>query len=145
MNAPFYTHGLFGNDASLVVALLIGIGFGFFLERGGLGSATKLTAQFYMRDLTVFKMMFAAIITAMVGFFILSWVGLLDISHVYLSSTYIIPQTIGGLIFGAGFVMGGYCPRYVLHRSLHRKNRRYCQYFWNDGRRAGIRRIVFSG
>lgn len=110
MNAPFYTHGLFGDDTSLVFAFFIGIAFGFFLERGGLGNATKLVGQFYLRDLTVFKMMFSAIITAMIGLITLSWLGLVDMAQVYVSPTYIVPQTIGGLIFGAGFVMGGYCP-----------------------------------
>ena len=63
MNAPFFKFGLFGDDMSLVAAFVIGIGFGFFLERAGFGSAKKLTAQFYFTDLAVFKVMFTAIIT----------------------------------------------------------------------------------
>ena len=44
MIAPFYKYGLFGGRVlGLVVAFLIGIGFGFFLERAGFGSAKKLT------------------------------------------------------------------------------------------------------
>ena len=46
--APWFKSGLFGDEASLVVAVLIGFGFGFFLERAGFGSARKLTAQFYL-------------------------------------------------------------------------------------------------
>jgi rhodanese-related sulfurtransferase len=46
----------------------------------------------------------------MLGTTLLSWVGLLDLSLVYLSPTYLVPQIIGGLILGAGFVVGGYCP-----------------------------------
>ena len=110
MNAPFYKFGLFGEDASLVVALLIGIGFGFFLERAGFGSARKLAAQFYFTDLRVFKVMFTAIVTAMLGVFWLSWLGLLDYTQVAVPSTYLVPQIVGGLVFGVGFVMGGYCP-----------------------------------
>ena len=72
MNAPFFKFGLFGDSMSLVVAFVIGIGFGFFLERAGFGSARKLTAQFYFTDLTVFKVMFTAIVTAMLGIFYLS-------------------------------------------------------------------------
>ena len=89
---------------------IVGIGFGFFLERAGFGSARKLCDQFYFRDLSVFKVMFTAIITAMVGLFWLSWIGLVDLSLVYVNPTFILPQTIGGLILGAGFVIGGYCP-----------------------------------
>ena len=110
MNAPFYQLGYFSYDFSLVVAFVIGIGFGFFLERGGLGSSTKLAAQFYFRDLTVFKVMFTAIITAMLGLFWLSWSGFVDLTLVYVNPTYILPQLVGGLIFGIGFVTGGLCP-----------------------------------
>ena len=64
MNAPFYQFGLFGNDTALLFAVVIGIGFGFFLEQAGFGSSIKLAQQFYLRDLTVFKVMFTAIVTA---------------------------------------------------------------------------------
>ena len=110
MSAPFFKFGMFGDDVSLIVAFIIGIGFGFFLERAGFGSARKLCAQFYLTDLAVFKVMFTAIITAMVGIFWLSWIGFVDLSLVYVNPTYILPQTLGGLILGAGFVIGGYCP-----------------------------------
>lgn len=110
MTAPLYTSGVFGEDFSLLVALLIGIGFGFFLERAGFGSARKLVAQFYLTDLAVFKVMFTAIVTAMVGVTLLSSAGLLDLSEVYLVPTYWTPQIVGGLLLGAGFVIGGYCP-----------------------------------
>jgi hypothetical protein len=110
MTAPFYPAGLFGEDMSLLVALLIGIGFGFFLERAGFGSARKLVAQFYLTDLAVFKVMFTAILTAMLGVTLLSGLNLLDLSEVYLVPTYWAPQIVGGLLLGAGFVIGGYCP-----------------------------------
>lgn len=110
MNAPFFKYGLFEEEISLVVAFVIGIGFGFFLERAGFGSAKKLTAQFYFTDLAVFKVMFTAIVTAMLGVYYLGVLGLLDLSLVYLTPTFLIPQIIGGLLLGFGFVIGGYCP-----------------------------------
>jgi len=110
MTAPFYQYGMFGEETSLVVAFLIGIGFGFFLERAGFGSARKLVSQFYLNDLAVFKVMFTAIVTAMLGVTYLAWMGWLDLSLVYLVPTYLVPQVVGGLILGAGFVIGGYCP-----------------------------------
>jgi hypothetical protein len=110
MNAPFYQFGLFGNDTALLLAVVIGIGFGFFLEQAGFGSSVKLAQQFYFRDLTVFKVMFSAIVTAMLGLFWLSWLGFIDLSLVRVLPTYVVPQLVGGLVFGAGFVMGGYCP-----------------------------------
>ena len=110
MSAPFFKFGLFGDSLSLVIAFLIGIGFGFFLERAGFGSARKLTAQFYLTDLAVFKVMFTAIVTAMLGVFYLGWIGFLDVSLVYITPTYLLPQIAGGLILGIGFAIGGIVP-----------------------------------
>ena len=110
MSAPFYKLGAFGDETSLVLAFLIGIGFGFALERAGFGSARKLVSQFYLDDLAVFKVMFTAIVTAMLGVTYLSWAGFLDLSLVYLVPTYWVAQVVGGLVLGVGFVVGGYCP-----------------------------------
>jgi len=110
MSAPLYKFGLFGDSFSLVIAFLVGIGFGFFLERAGFGSARKLAAQFYLTDMAVFKVMFTAIVTAMLGLFYLGWIGFLDLSLVYITPTYLLPQVAGGLILGVGVVIGGYCP-----------------------------------
>jgi uncharacterized membrane protein YedE/YeeE len=110
MSAPFYKLGAFGDEVSLIIAFLIGIGFGFALERAGFGSARKLVSQFYLNDLAVFKVMFSAIVTAMLGVTYLAWVGFLDLSLVYLVPTYWVAQVVGGIVFGVGFVVGGYCP-----------------------------------
>jgi hypothetical protein len=110
MSAPLSKYGLIGDEAGLLVAFLIGIGFGFFLERAGFGSARKLVSQFYLRDLSVFKVMFTAIVTAMLGVTYLAWIGWLDLSLVYKVPTYWIAQVVGGLLLGVGFVVGGYCP-----------------------------------
>src|SRR5678816_4264478 len=108
--APFYEFGRFGEGTSLVIAVLLGIAFGLFLEQGGMGNARKLSGQFYLTDLSVLKLMFSAIVTAMLGLFWLSWAGLLDLSRVYVPETFIAPQLVGGVIFGVGFVIGGLCP-----------------------------------
>jgi hypothetical protein len=110
MNAPFFKFGYFNTDVSLIIAFIIGIGFGFALERGGFGSARILAAQFYFSNMRVLKVMFTAIVTAMLGVYYLSVIGFLDLSLIYISETYILPQVIGGLILGIGFVIGGYCP-----------------------------------
>ncbi len=110
MTAPFYEFGFFGDGTALLVALLIGVAFGWCLERAGMGSARKLAGQFYFTDLTVFKVMFSAIVTAMLGAFWLGRVGMIDLSRVYVPETYLLPQIAGGLVFGAGFAVGGLCP-----------------------------------
>lgn len=108
--APFYKTGFFGDEISFVIAFVIGISFGFWLERAGFGSARKLAAQFYFYDMTVLKVMFTAIITAMTGLLFFSLFGWIDLSLVYINPTYLWPQIIGGLVLGVGFVIGGYCP-----------------------------------
>jgi uncharacterized membrane protein YedE/YeeE len=110
MSAPYFEYGLISAGFSLVVALIVGIAFGWCLERSGMGSARKLIGQFYLTDLTVFKVMFTAIITAMLGIFWLGWIGFLDISRIYVPETYIVPQLVGGIIFGVGFATAGLCP-----------------------------------
>jgi hypothetical protein len=110
MMTPLFKYGLFGEEFSLLVAFVLGLGFGFFLERAGFGSARKLAAQFYLYDMSVFKVMFTAIVTAMLGVTYLGWIGWLDLSLVYLVPTHLGPQLAGGLVLGVGFVIGGYCP-----------------------------------
>lgn len=94
----------------MITAFAIGIAFGFALERAGLGSAKKLIGQFYLTDFTVLKVMFSAIVTAMLGAFWLSRLGLVDLSTVFVPRTWLLPQLAGGLIFGIGFVVAGLCP-----------------------------------
>jgi len=108
--APFVDFGYIGPGTGLLTALALGIAFGFFLERGGLGNAVKLAGQFYLTDLTVFKVMFAAIVTAMLGLFWLSVLGLVQLPLVFVPPTYLLPHLAGGLVFGVGFVVGGLCP-----------------------------------
>lgn len=110
VTAPLFELGLLGHTASLAVAVAIGVAFGWSLERAGLGSAPKLAGQFYLTDFTVFKVMFSAIVVAMLGAFWLGRLGILDLSRVYVPETFLLPQLIGGAVFGAGFVMAGLCP-----------------------------------
>ena len=110
MTAPLVLTDVIPAGCSLWLAILIGIGMGFFLERAGFGSARKLAAQFYLYDMAVFKVMGTAVVTAMVGIFGLSSTGFLDLGQVSMVGTFVWPQVIGGLILGVGFVVGGYCP-----------------------------------
>jgi uncharacterized protein len=107
---PLTETGALGSSGALVAAVLIGFAFGWFLERGGLGSAPKLAGQFYLTDLTVFKVMFSALVTAMLGAFWLDRLGVLRLDLVYLPETFIVPQALGGVLFGAGFLVAGLCP-----------------------------------
>jgi uncharacterized protein len=94
----------------LIFALLIGIGFGFALEQAGFSSSRKLAGMFYGYDTTVLKVFFTAAIVALTGAQLLNFFGLLDLSLVYVNEYYVNAAIIGGIIMGAGFIMGGFCP-----------------------------------
>lgn len=110
MPTPLYPQELFSEQTSFVIAFLLGILFGFTLERAGFGSSRKLAMQFYFRDMTVLKVMFTAIVVAMLGLLYLNWMEVLDLSLVSLNPTFLWPQIMGGALMGIGFVVGGYCP-----------------------------------
>ena len=98
------------NELSLIVALLVGIGFGFIIEQAGFSSSRKLTGLFYGTDFTVLRVFFAAGATAMTGVLLLADVGLLDSSVIYVNPTFVYSALAGGAVMGIGFVVGGYCP-----------------------------------
>ena len=107
---PLYMEAAIGKLGAYLVFALIGFAFGFTLEIAGFGNSEKLAAQFYFKDLTVLKVMFTAIIVAMVGIFGASALGLLDINLIWVNPTYLWPGIVGGLIMGVGFIVGGFCP-----------------------------------
>ena len=108
--APVDVLGLYGKFFGYVVALIIGMGFGAVLEMSGFGDSRKLAAQFYLKDMTVLKVMFTAIIVAMSLLFLTSAIGIMDFTKVYVNITFLWPQLLGGLILGIGFIVGGFCP-----------------------------------
>ena len=102
---------VFSNDEMmLLTAIGLGFLFGFSLERGGFGNARKLAAQFYLYDMTVFKVMFTAILVAMVGLYTLQGLGLMDLSRLWVNPTFLWSQLVGGFLLGVGFIMSGLCP-----------------------------------
>jgi len=94
----------------LLIALLIGVGFGFALEQAGFSSSRKLAGMFYGYDATVIKVFFTAAIVALVGSQLLSYFGLLNLNMVFVNEYYVGASIVGGIIMGAGFIMGGFCP-----------------------------------
>lgn len=108
--APYDSIALFGKFLGYMVYLAIGIGFGMALEMSGFGDSRRLSAQFYFTEMRVLKVMFTAIIVAMLLIFLFSAFGLLNFDNVWVNTTYIWPQIIGGIILGIGFIVGGFCP-----------------------------------
>jgi len=107
---PLIVTDFFGRYGGYLVYLLIGFAFGYVLEISGFGNSKKLAAQFYFKDMTVLKVMFTAIVVAMVLIFMASAVGLLDYNLLWVNPTYLWPGIVGGLIMGIGFIIGGFCP-----------------------------------
>lgn len=95
---------------SLWLILGLGILFGFFLEAGGLGSPRKLVAQLNMRDWTVFKVMFTAIVVAAGALLVSEQVGLLAGAQLKVQTPFYWAMAAGGALLGIGMAVGGYCP-----------------------------------
>lgn len=108
--APFDLSSMVGSLPYYLIFLMLGAAFGAVLEMSGFGDSRKLAAQFYLKDLTVLKVMFTAIVVACVLIFTSSALGLLEFSKVWVNPTYLLPGIIGGLIMGVGFIIGGFCP-----------------------------------
>ncbi len=107
---PFDMYATLGHVGGALINILVGAGFGFALERAGFGNSLNLAAQFYFRNMRVLKVMFTAIVTAMLLIFWANALGLVDYEKVWVNPTYMWPGILGGIIFGIGFVIGGYCP-----------------------------------
>ena len=107
---PLALSDLLGHWGAYSIYALIGFAFGFVLEIAGFGNSRKLAGQFYLREMTVLKVMFGAIITAMVLIFFSTAIGLLDYNLIWVNPTYLVPGIVGGLIMGVGFIIGGFCP-----------------------------------
>lgn len=107
---PLIVNEIISQDTNLLLAFLIGIGFGFVLEANGFSSSRRLAGMFYGYDATVLKVFFTAAITASLGLLFMSLFGWIDLSFIYINPTYLWSTIGGGVIMGAGFILGGYCP-----------------------------------
>ena len=98
------------NDNGMLSGLLCGILFGYVLENAGFGSPVKLSAQFKLSDWAVFKVMFTAIVVAAVGLWLLRLAGLMPPDTIAVPQAALMASAVGGVLVGAGFAVGGYCP-----------------------------------
>jgi len=93
--------------AQIVLGLVTGIFFGFFLQKGGATDYGVIEGQLLLTDFTVLKLMLSAVMVGMVLFQILKQYGY---ANLHAADGTIGSNVIGGLIFGAGFALLGYCP-----------------------------------
>ena len=107
---PLIPNDIIPYEWNNVIAIIIGIAFGFILESSGFSSSRKLAGVFYGYDFAVLKVFFTAALTAIIGLLYMDYLGYLDISKLYIHPTYLWGAIIGGAIMGVGFVAGGFCP-----------------------------------
>ena len=107
---PLIVNDIITQNTNFFLAFIIGIGFGFVLESSGFSSSRKLAGMFYGYDTVVLKVFFTAAIVAMLGMLFMSLFNWIDLDMVYINPTYLWSTIIGGVIMGAGFIIGGFCP-----------------------------------
>jgi uncharacterized membrane protein YedE/YeeE len=107
---PLAKTGVISEAMNLWLAVPIGFVFGFALFHAGFTDSRRIAWAFYFKDVGVPVVMFSAIVTGMLGLWGLSLVGVLDISQVYMLPTFLLPMAVGGVLFGIGMAIGGYCP-----------------------------------
>src|SRR6056297_2939265 len=91
----------------MVLGLVLGMAFGFLLQKGGATYYDVMVGQLLWQDFTIVKIMLSAVITGMVGIYALKSLGLIEL-HTKAGSVGM--TVIGGLIFGTGLGVLGYCP-----------------------------------
>ena len=91
----------------LVLGFVFGIVFGFLLQKGGVAKYEVLMGQFFLTDFTVIKVILTAIVVGMVGIFSMRALGLVKL---HVKPTHYAANITGGLLFGVGLGLLGYCP-----------------------------------
>jgi hypothetical protein len=91
----------------LIYGLITGIIFGFLLQKARVIRYDKQLAALRLLDMTIVKYMFTTILVAMVGVYLLKYLGLVKLS---IKTTSLGDNILSGLIFGAGWALFGYCP-----------------------------------
>jgi hypothetical protein len=94
--------------ADYIIALILGVFFGLALQKAGLTKYHKIVNVFRLTDFAVLKFMMTALIVSMTGLYTLKWMGIITFPNV--PATYIAGNLVGGLIFGVGMALSGYCP-----------------------------------
>jgi len=93
--------------AALFYGLVTGVLFGFLMQKARVIRYEKQVGAMRLQDFTIFKFMFSAIIVGMVGIYAMRDAGIVTLS---IKSTVLGANIIGGIIFGVGWAVLGYCP-----------------------------------
>jgi hypothetical protein len=107
---PLTYFGEISTEWNYVIAIFIGMAFGYIMEASGFSSSRKLVGVFYGYDFAVLRVFFTATLVAMIGLLYMSYFGWIDYKVLYVHPTFIYSASIGGVIMGLGFITGGFCP-----------------------------------
>ena len=91
----------------LIFGLVTGIVFGFLLQKGQVLRYDRQLGALRLIDMTILKFMLSSILVGMIGVYLLVDLGLASLS---IKATVLGGNIIGGLIFGLGWGLLGYCP-----------------------------------
>jgi uncharacterized membrane protein YedE/YeeE len=92
-----------------ILSILIGVGMGFFIQRVKASSPAMITKNLRLENLSVIKFMALTIAVGMIVTYGISTFAP-QILHFDVKPTFVVGVLLGGLIFGVGFGLGGYCP-----------------------------------
>jgi len=107
---PLIPNGLIPVEWNYIIAIFIGMAFGYILEASGFSSSRKLAGVFYGYDFVVLKVFFTAAAVSVIGLYYMDYLNWVDISQLYVHPTFLWAAIVGGIIMGIGFVAGGFCP-----------------------------------
>ncbi len=92
---------------SLYGGLIIGILWGIVLQKSKAGKYDIVSSMFRLQDFTVFRVGSVLMITGYISLWLFKDLGIIQL---YVPKTVMLPQLLGGLLFGAGIAIMGYCP-----------------------------------
>ncbi len=107
---PLIPQGLIAGGWDFVIALLLGIAFGFILEASGFSSSRNIAGVFYGYNFVVLRVFFTAVLVCMVGLMYFHYMGWIDYNLIYVLPTFPQPMILGAVIMGFGFISAGFCP-----------------------------------
>jgi hypothetical protein len=107
---PLTYFGEISTEWNYVIALFIGMAFGYIMESSGFSSSRKLVGVFYGYDFAVIRVFITATLVATIGLLYMGYFGWVDYEVLFVHPTFVYSAAIGGVIMGFGFITGGFCP-----------------------------------
>lgn len=107
---PLTYFGEISTEWNYVIAIFIGMAFGYIMEASGFSSSRKLAGVFYGYDFAVIRVFVTATLVAIIGLLYMGYFGWIDYSALFVHPTFVYSAIFGGVIMGFGFITGGFCP-----------------------------------